>query len=74
MNRRILEIGEYWSMTNEDLLKAISFPEFENAGRVHDWRNHIIDSMIEIWDELSIETRACLIIVAKKESSDEEWE
>lgn len=63
-------IGSYYSGTVE----MLQMPEFENAGKVHDWRNHVWDAVRSIWETLSLEQRAAVAIDAKDRASNEEWD
>jgi hypothetical protein len=52
----------------------IDNPEFDKAGRVHDWRNYIMEHLIILWDDLSRETRMAIAMIAQKQASEEEWD
>lgn len=49
-------------------------PNFEGAGKVHDWRNYIPYGLKKKWSELSIETRYCLYKMAEHNAWGEEWD
>ena len=48
-------------------------PEWDKAGRIHDWRNYI-GCWRECWDELSIETRFALYHEARTKADQEQWD
>lgn len=48
--------------------------EFTNRSRVHNWRNHVGDSLKAIWGTLSDETRGAIYLMAEWEAQSEEWE
>jgi hypothetical protein len=62
-----LKLGEY-EFPNLDK------PEFENAGRVHDWRNHVPDDIKEVWGQLSYEAKFIAAYVADEAAGKEEWD
>jgi hypothetical protein len=49
-------------------------PQWDQAGMVHDWRNHVSDEIMEMWDTFTPEQRAALARQAQKLASAEEWE
>jgi hypothetical protein len=52
----------------------IDNPKWDEAGRVHDWRNYIPDVVKVIWDHLSVETRLMAAYMAEVQANREEWE
>jgi len=59
----------------DDVLSAeLENPEFENAGRVHDWRNHVPEEVKEQWDQLSVDARKVAYLTAYHEAEEEEWD
>lgn len=67
-----------WKIVREErfccTLAQLNNPEWEMANRVHDWRNHVPESLIGLWSEFSEQTRLALYIVAEHLSEDEEWD
>ena len=55
-------------------LEAITNPEWERVGRVHDWRNYISEILQDNWDSLSEETRLVAYSMAGEQASSEEWD
>lgn len=49
-------------------------PRFKNAGKVHDWPNHVGDAVEAIWETLTLEQLAAVAIEASNRASNEEWE
>lgn len=52
----------------------IEDPKFDEAGRVHDWRNHVPFYLKEMWTKLSKETRLVLAIMAADAADMEHWD
>lgn len=49
-------------------------PEWDKAGRFHDWRNHIGVHVKELWDTFTQYQQMALILDADERASKEEWE
>lgn len=49
-------------------------PEWEKAGRTHDWRNHVGRRTRDIWDSLTPEQRLAIAQDAQDAADREEWE
>ncbi len=49
-------------------------PEWENAGRVHDWRNYISEEIEAMWDTFTDEQKAALYRQADAQASAEDWD
>ena len=49
-------------------------PEFEKAGKVHDWRNYVPDLLMQDWEKLLYETRALVVIMAAYQADAENWD
>lgn len=48
--------------------------EFENIGRVHDWRNYISEDMIAIWHTFTDEQRKVIYENAEQIAFHEDWD
>lgn len=48
--------------------------DFSNIGRVHDWRNHIGQKLIELWPTFTNEQKIAIAEDADSRASDENWE
>lgn len=55
-------------------LEAARNPEWEKCQRVHDWRNHVPDAFVLVWDKLSEETRFVIVVMADEQASRERWD
>ena len=55
------------------IFETLKNPEFGKAGRVHDWRNHVPECIVDTWDTLALESRLIAYIVADNASDNEEW-
>lgn len=54
--------------------ESLSNPDFENAGRVHDWRNYVPDCVKSHWHSLGREAKLVAILVAVQAADAEEWD
>lgn len=50
------------------------FPKWEEAGRVHDWRNYISDELQGMWESFTPEQRRAIGRNAQGIADNEEWE
>lgn len=41
--------------------------------KVHNWRNHVPESIREVWDALAPQARAVVILMAQEQANREEW-
>lgn len=53
---------------------AAANPEWEKAGRVHDWRNHVPDEIRAIWSTFTAEQQYELYRWADEIASNEHWD
>ena len=58
----------------DDLVAELYNPQFEKAGKVHDWRNYVPTKVQEIWKILSLRERIIVYIMARQQAFDEEWD
>ena len=49
-------------------------PDWEEAGRVHNWRNHISQELRDMWDAFSIDQKRAIAENADEIASREEWD
>lgn len=49
-------------------------PKFEEANKVHDWRNYVPDVVADQWEYLSEETKKVVFIMADAQAQSEVWE
>lgn len=67
--------GEFKGLASRTTdLDNLDSPEFSNADRVHDWRNHVPNELQDLWSELSMETRLAIAFMAEELANSEEWE
>ena len=52
----------------------ISNPEFEKAGKVHDWRNHVPQIIRDLWKTFTAEQKIALMTWAENLAELEHWE
>lgn len=53
---------------------SILAPTWDQAGRVHDWRNHIPEEIRGCWGQLSPDARIVAYAFARRLAADEEWD
>lgn len=49
-------------------------PQWENAGRVHDWRNYINEDLQAIWHTFTPEQRRVIAESAQDTADAEQWD
>ena len=49
-------------------------PQFDKAHRCHDWRNYIPDEVRTAWNEMSVEARVMVYILAQQQAENEDWD
>ncbi len=52
-----------------DVLKAIDDPQWGDASRTNDWRNGVLGTVSDLWDDLPIEARLVAYLTAAVEAS-----
>lgn len=58
----------------EEVYSAIENPRFEDAGKIHDWRNYVPRKIKKVWDLLDNEARVVAFYLAQLEADREEWD
>lgn len=49
-------------------------PDWENIGRVHDWRNHVSDEIAGMWHTFTDAQKEALARQAELLAANEEWD
>lgn len=49
-------------------------PQWDSAGRVHDWRNYIGKRTRALWPALTMTVRVALALDAQEQADGEEWD
>lgn len=49
-------------------------PQWDRAGRVHDWRNHVADAVKAAWPALSLDARVVAYGCARVAADREAWD
>lgn len=49
-------------------------PDWENAGRVHDWRNYTSGELRAMWDTFTLDQKRAIAENADEIASREEWD
>lgn len=55
-------------------MDSINTADFKNTSLVHDWKNHVPCDLINIWADLSLNTKVAVYMTAEKAANTEEWE
>lgn len=59
---------------NDFITRNALNPEWSKATEIHDWRNHVPDSVKTMWNSFTLEQRRNLVEWAESLASREEWE
>jgi hypothetical protein len=62
------------AQVTESRISLIQKPEFENADRVHDWRNHVGEATKSLWSTFTDEQKAAIALDSEYRANLEEWE
>ncbi len=54
--------------------ECINEPHFENAGKVHDWRNYVPCEWQKRWDDFTERERIIISVMAEIQADKEEWD
>jgi hypothetical protein len=55
-------------------LARLNDPQWDKAGLVHDWRNHVQPHFAEDWHSMALETRLAIFLVADHAAGEEQWD
>lgn len=47
--------------------------DFEKASKVHDWKNHVPEELIPVWNDLTERERKIIFIMAESSATAEIW-
>lgn len=61
-------------MAQDFIKRAALNPEWDKAGEVHDWRNHVPENVQAMWGTFTIEQRMALVEWGESLASAEEWD
>lgn len=62
-----------FSYLPDDTPKDYLDPQWDKAGRVHEWKNYISEEVQAMWPTFTPEVRAALARQAEDNASREEW-
>lgn len=62
------------SITYQNAVNTITAPDWNRAGRVHDWRNYVPEDLQCLWPELAMETKLVIFLMAEAQANGEEWD
>ena len=63
-----------WDQHNLDVNAEFYKVNWNEGGRVHNWKTYIPDAIKENWDDLSTEAMLAAYLVAKQMADREEWD
>jgi hypothetical protein len=58
---------EYPGLDPRDPLDAVADPQWGDASRTNDWRNHIPPSVSELWDGIPLEGRLAAYLMGARD-------
>jgi hypothetical protein len=58
----------------DSVLAVLDAPQWEDASRVHDWRNQVASCIRELWGAMGTESRLVAFIAAQDQALDEDWD
>lgn len=53
---------------------VVDDPQWEKAGRIHDWRNYVGARTRDIWQELTLPQKLAIAQDANDQAAREDWE
>jgi len=56
------------------IAEATAPPKWEEASKVHDWRNYIPKELREEWNNLDLSTKVIVFLFAEERAGYEEWD
>jgi hypothetical protein len=63
------------NLTDEEVLNNVLSPEWDKAGRMYGWRNHVKRDIKRLWPSLALESKLLVFFVACEEAYDEDgWD
>jgi hypothetical protein len=67
--------AERANLTPQEVLNILLRPEWDKAGRMYDWRNHVNASVKRVWSRLGQEAMLVAFLTATESAYDEEgWD
>lgn len=61
-------------LTPDGYETMVRSPEWDRAHKCHDWRNHVPDKLVEVWDNLPAAARLAVYLMAEWDAHNEEWD
>lgn len=68
------QLIEHLDQEAMDWRSVLENPEWEQSGRVHDWRNYVPEYIRESWPDLCLDARACCFLIACAAANNEVWD
>ncbi len=57
-----------------DSIDEIENPRWNLLKKCHEWKNHVGDSVIEIWDTFTLDQKLAIAVDAQERANREDWE
>lgn len=73
-DEREAESGQVMSSKGWMKPSEVAAPQWEKAGRVHDWRNHVGEHTKKIWSTFTPEQKMAIALDADDLASAEYWD
>jgi len=67
-------LGEFGFSDFKQLKRDLVSPDFNNTGKVHDWKNYIPKAYVKNWASLDVNTKLAMYVIAEQVASNEEWD
>jgi hypothetical protein len=60
--------------SRDEILAEIDDPQWNDTSRMYDWRNHVHNTMRQIWSDLTVEARLAVYVVSERHAAEEDWD
>lgn len=66
--------GECPGWTDEEIAKAIDYPDWDSAEIMFDWRSYVLPAFKAEWSNLSREVRLAILAHSEHKAQGEHWD
>jgi hypothetical protein len=73
-NKSATDLVRLAGMSRSRLRAVLARPCWQEAGRMHDWRNHIPEQLRRAWQRMPESARVAAYIVSAHEAEREDWD
>jgi hypothetical protein len=67
-------IEKLFKETNDTSFHKFENQDFEDVGKVHDWRNYAPEEIVNVWDKLTDREKKLIFIMCETMADREEWD